>query len=707
MRSALAIEKTVKPEDSHGHQRLHQALRAALAIAGFALIFFLLQRLTFLLRFPPYERTTFWVPGALTFSTLLIAPLKNWWWFYVGLCLAGYAAYYGDQQIPAGVALLSAQFHFLAVAAGVFFIRRFAGGIPFATVGSMLAFVLAAVIIVPFATSVPADLIRYYQGTPHVWPTAIRSFLSIALGMLIATPALTSLLEQFRNGWQAANHRKVLEALALSTALLVISFWVFTKPAEGNAPSWIYAPMPFLLWAALRFEVSGASWALLVIAYLSTWNAINGRGPFSGETPDEHVLQLQVFLLAVSLPLLLVAAGAGERRRAYSRLLEEMQERRRTEERFRLVVESTPNAMLMVDSKGTMVLANRQTERLFGYRQDQLLGQPFALLLPERRRSAWIASLCEFFAGPLPGGVGSSQELSGRRQDGSEFPLEIGLTPIESPGGLLALAAVTDNTERQRAEEARRELVHASRLAVLSEFTASIAHEINQPLGAILSNADAAELLLETPAPPLDEVRRILADIRSDDLRASEVIRKLRALLRRGEVERQPLDLSAVVRDVSTILRAEAQRRGVEIGLELASQPCIVWGDRVHLQQVLLNLIVNGFESLAETKGVRRVTIATRTQGGEVLVSVADSGAGISPERLPRLFDRFFSTKREGMGMGLTISRSLVEEHGGRIWAESPTGRGATFYFALPLETKTDPEIHQGEQLRSPVENLR
>jgi two-component system sensor kinase FixL len=714
MRSVLADEKTVKPEGSHGHQRLghqrlghqrlHQAFRAALAIAGFALAFFLLQRLTFLLRFPPYERTTFWVPGALTFSILLIAPLKNWWWYYVGLCLAGYAAYYGDQQIPASIALLSAQFHFLAVAAGVFFIRRFADGIPFATVGSMLAFVLAAVFIVPFATSVPADLIRLYQGNPHVWPTAIRSFLSIALGMLIATPALTTLLVQFRNGWQSTNRTKVLEALALSAALLVISFWVFTKPAEGNAPSLIYAPMPFLLWAALRFEVSGASWALLVIAYLSTWNAINGRGPFSAETPDEHVLQLQVFLLAVSLPLLLVAAGAGERRRAYSRLLEEMQERRRTEERFRLVVESTPNAMLMINRSGEIVLANQQTERLFGYRQEELLGQPFERIFPERLRPEPAKSLREFFAAPALRGIGNEEELCGLRKNGSEFPLEIGLTPIESPGGLLAFAVVTDNTEKRRAEEARRELVHASRLAVLSEFTASIAHEINQPLGAILSNADAAELLLENASPPLDEVRRILADIRSDDLRASEVIRKLRGLLRRGEVERQPLDLNGVVRDVSIILRAEAQRRGVEIILKLSANPCIVWGDRVHLQQVLLNLIVNGFEAMAETRGDRRVTLSTELSGGEVIVRVSDSGAGIPAERLPKLFDRFFSTKREGMGMGLAISRSLVEEHGGRIWAESPSGSGAHFCFALPLEP---PAAETQSDLLNSVESLR
>lgn len=701
----MAVEMRSKPESSPENQRMRRAVCSILTIIGFALAFFLLQRLTFLLRFPPYERTTFWVPGALTFSALLISPLRSWWCFYLGLCLAGYAAYYGDKQIPAWVALLSAQFHFLAVAAGVLVIKRFSGEEPFATVGSMLAFVFAAVVVVPLGTSVPGDLIRQAQGIPDVWPTAVRSYLCIALGVLIATPALSTLLRQKRNLWRSLRWQHFFEAVLLTAALFAVGLWVFTTSADDQAlPALIYAPVPVFLWAALRFEVPGASWALLVIAYLSTWNAINGWGPFAGRTPDDHVLQLQMFLLAVSLPLLLMAAGVGERRRAYSQLVEEMQERRRTEERFRLVVESTPNSMLMLNPSGEIALANQQTERLFGYRQEELLGQPFERLFPERLRPEPAKSLREFFAAPALRGIGNEEELCGLRKNGSEFPLEIGLTPIESPGGLLALVAVTDNTEKRRAEEARRELVHASRLAVLSEFTASIAHEINQPLGAILSNADAAELLLENASPPLDEVRRILADIRSDDLRASEVIRKLRGLLRRGEVERQPLDLNGVVRDVSSILRAEAQRRGVEISLKLSANPCIVWGDRVHLQQVLLNLIVNGFEAMAETRGERCVTLSTELSGGEVIVRVSDSGAGIPAERLPKLFDRFFSTKREGMGMGLAISRSLVEEHGGRIWAESPSGPGAHFCFALPLEP---PAAETQSDLPNSVESLR
>jgi signal transduction histidine kinase len=222
-------------------------------------------------------------------------------------------------------------------------------------------------------------------------------------------------------------------------------------------------------------------------------------------------------------------------------------------------------------------------------------------------------------------------------------------------------------------------------LAVLSEFTTSIAHEINQPLGAILSNADAAELLLKKSPPPLEEVRQILADIRSDDLRASEVIRRLRTLLRQGEVERQSIDLNSVVNEVIFILRNEAQRRRVEVRTELSLEAMVVLGDKVHLQQILLNLMLNGMEAMAQMNGERRLTLKTEQSDGEVIVSVSDTGAGVSRDRLPKIFERFFSTKPEGMGMGLAISRSLVEEHGGRIWVESIEGQGSTFRFALPI----------------------
>jgi PAS domain S-box-containing protein len=251
-----------------------------------------------------------------------------------------------------------------------------------------------------------------------------------------------------------------------------------------------------------------------------------------------------------------------------------------------------------------------------------------------------------------------------------------------------------DITERRQAEleaaRQRTDLAHASRLAIVGELTASIAHEINQPLGAILSNAETAEILLQSKQPHLEEIQHILADIRKDDLRASEVIRRMRELLRKRELEFKLIDLNVVASNVLRFVDGETHRRGVEIEKQFADTLPVVRGDVIHLQQVLLNLILNGMEAMSESsKSNRRLTIRTAYDGkGNIEVAVEDSGPGIPSERLPRLFDSFFTTKTHGMGLGLSIVRSIVEAHGGRIWAENNASGGACFRFTLPVNGK-------------------
>jgi len=242
---------------------------------------------------------------------------------------------------------------------------------------------------------------------------------------------------------------------------------------------------------------------------------------------------------------------------------------------------------------------------------------------------------------------------------------------------------------RRQLRKRDTELAHATRLAAAGELSASIAHEINQPLGAILANADAAEMLLARPQASLPEVRRILADIRADDLRAHEVIRRLRGLLERREAERRQMDVHAAVADALGVLAGEARRRRVELDFQRGAARGTVLGDRVQLQQVLMNLLLNAMDASAGLPAaVRRVNVETSDDGDEVVVRVSDRGTGFGGNEGEALFASFFSTKQGGLGLGLSIARAIVQAHEGTIHAAPRADGGAVFTMRLPvLET--------------------
>ncbi len=289
---------------------------------------------------------------------------------------------------------------------------------------------------------------------------------------------------------------------------------------------------------------------------------------------------------------------------------------------------------------------------------------------------------------------GGAFEFAGRLRlpDGQErWVVATGLAAQDAHGRIRrAEGVVFDVTARHQAELAaqrhRNELRHIGRVHVLGQLSSTLAHELNQPLGAILSNAEAAELLLQNNHAPWDEVRAILADIRKDDQRASEVIQRMRGLLQRHEMELRPLTANELVAECIALARPDAMERKILVESVVMPDVSRMRGDRVHLEQVLLNLLVNGMDAMHHCPLERRRLMVRVERGGDSTVefSVADAGAGIPADQMDRIFESFYTTKPTGLGLGLSISRAIIEAHHGRIWAENNPAGGATFRFVLP-----------------------
>jgi two-component system, LuxR family, sensor kinase FixL len=365
-------------------------------------------------------------------------------------------------------------------------------------------------------------------------------------------------------------------------------------------------------------------------------------------------------------------------------------ERKQGQDRFRLVVEASPTGIVLVDAQGNIVLVNARAEKLFGYEREELIGQPVEILVPERFRGEHPAQRVGFHAAPAGWAMGAGRELFCRRKDATEFPVEIGTSPIQSPEGTLVLSAMVDITQRKQAEvEARKhreELAHLSRVAIMGELAAALAHELNQPLTGILNNANAARRFIAKGRGDLPKLDRLFEAVVEDGRRAGGIIRGIRAMVRKDNQVRGPVNLNDVIASVLRFVHSDALERHCVLVSELEPKLPLVEGDQVQLQQVLLNLVVNGLEAMDETPLVgRRVIIRSeRESDGRVRVSVRDFGTGLPVENPERIFEHFFSTKHGGLGMGLAIVRSIIASHDGELAAVNAEGGGTRVYFLLP-----------------------
>ena len=402
---------------------------------------------------------------------------------------------------------------------------------------------------------------------------------------------------------------------------------------------------------------------------------------------DLGVLKLP-YIISLAFIAIVVAMGyeLGTEVIESARLSEEVQA---SEQRWQSVMENIQLLVVGLDLDGRLNYVNPFALKITGYAQEDLLGRSFELLVPaeDRRR---VRTLFEEARDSVDQ---PAVEVPLHTRDGKQrfvVWVSVRLSAVNSRPAIL-LSIGRDVTALREAEkmtaELRLELAHATRISALGELAGAVAHELNQPLGAILSNAEAAELLLQAEHPPLDEIREILSDIRRDDLCASEVIQRMRTLLAKHEFEARPLRLETVVEDVLQLIRPHMVEHHIVTDFQAEDSLPLVRADRIHLQQVLLNLALNSLAAVRDQPVEQRQIVFRIAPAGSgwLKVSVADTGKGIDPKHLPHLFEAFFTTKREGLGMGLSICRTIVEAHGGKIEARNNPDHGATVTFTLPV----------------------
>ena len=362
---------------------------------------------------------------------------------------------------------------------------------------------------------------------------------------------------------------------------------------------------------------------------------------------------------------------------------------RSQESHLRSILETVPDAMIVIDSRGIMQLFSSAAERLFGYSRQEAIGRNVSILMPEPDQSRHDSYLARYLRTSDPHIIGIGRIVTGKRRDGTTFPMHLSVGQTQRAGEPHFTGFVRDLTEHQqtqaRLQELQAELVHVSRLTAMGEMASALAHELNQPLAAISNYMKGSRRLLAGSSDPNSpKVESALDRAAEQALRAGQIIRRLRDFVSRGESEKRVESLSKLIEEAGALGLAGAREQNVQLRFSLDPDADLVLADRVQIQQVLVNLFRNALEAMAQSPRRELVVANTRVADDMIEVEVSDTGSGFRDDVIPNLFQTFFTTKDTGMGVGLSISRSIIEAHGGRMWAESNASGGATFRFTLP-----------------------
>jgi two-component system sensor kinase FixL len=362
---------------------------------------------------------------------------------------------------------------------------------------------------------------------------------------------------------------------------------------------------------------------------------------------------------------------------------------RTRESHLRSILDTVPDAMIVIDGYGIIQLFSTAAERLFGYAEQEAIGRNVSELMPEPDRMRHDGYIARYRSTNERHIIGIGRIVTGKRRDGTTFPMHLSIGEMQSGGESYFTGFVRDLTEHQqtqaRLQELQSELVHVSRLTAMGEMASALAHELNQPLSAISNYMKGSRRLLAGSIDPnKPKIESAMDRAAEQALRAGQIIRRLRDFVLRGESEKRVESLSKLIEEAGALGLAGAREQNVQLRFNLDPHSDLVVADRVQIQQVLVNLFRNALEAMADSS--RRELVVTNSRGADdmIEIAVADTGSGFQDDVKPNLFQTFFTTKETGMGVGLSISRSIIEAHGGRMWAESNAAGGATFRCTLP-----------------------
>ncbi|HEY9216901.1 MAG TPA: PAS domain S-box protein [Phenylobacterium sp.] len=394
------------------------------------------------------------------------------------------------------------------------------------------------------------------------------------------------------------------------------------------------------------------------------------------------------FSAAVFVIIGVASALAGQHFRGTLRRREEvLQELREREAHVQSILDTVPDAMVVIDERGSMQSFSAAAERLFGWTAAEAIGRNVSALMPDPYRTEHDGYLARYLSTGERRIIGIGRVVVGERKDGSTFPMELSVGEMRSGERRFFTGFVRDLSERQeterRLQDLQSELVHVSRLTSMGEMASALAHELNQPLSAIANYVKGSVRLLDSGRSDPEKLRTALIEAGEQALRAGQIIRRLRDFVARGEVERSIENLPQLIEEAGALAMVGAKEYGVRVRFDLDRRADLVLADKVQIQQVVLNLMRNSVDAMHDQPR-RHLLVQTRTAPDDMVeVLVSDTGPGISPEVADQLFQPFVTTKSQGMGVGLSICRTIVEAHGGRIWVETNVDGGAEFHFTL------------------------